>query len=172
MSRPSLLAAALLLASLTQAAAQPAPAGIGTPLQPADLAGMFAIPPDGTGLPAGRGSVQQGQAVYQLVCAACHGAKLEGQKALGAPPLVGGRGTLSSKPLKTTESYWPYATTMFDYIKRAMPMNAPGSLTNDQVYAVVAFILAQGHVVDGNAVMDAAALPRVRMPNRDGFVRQ
>ena len=170
--RRDALAAACLLALLARgAAAQPAPAGIGRALQPGDLAGMFAIPPDGTGLPAGQGSVQQGQAVYEQVCAACHGAKLEGQKALGAPPLVGGRGTLAAKPLKTTESYWPYATTLFDYIKRAMPMNAPGSLSNDQVYGVVAFILAQGHIVAQDAVMDAASLPRVRMPNRDGFVR-
>ena len=152
------------------AAAQPDPRGIGSKLQPNDLAGMFAIAPDGTGLPAGQGTVPQGAAVYEQKCSACHGANLQGQKALGAPPLIGGRGTLTTKPLKTTESYWPYATTMFDYIRRAMPMNAPGSLTDDQVYAVVAFILAEGRVVNQDSVMNAATLPRVQMPNRNGFV--
>ena len=84
--------------------------------------------------------------------------------------MVGGRGTLATtKPLKTVESYWPYATTIFDYVKRAMPFNAPGSLADDEVYAVTAFVLASAHVVPENAALDAASLPNVQMPNRNGF---
>jgi cytochrome c len=153
------------------ALAGPAIAGsIGTPLAPSDLANVFAIPPDGAGLPPGQGSVPQGQTVYTEKCAACHGAALQGTKPIGAPALIGGRGTLTTKPLKTVESYWPYATTLFDYVKRAMPMNAPGSLSNDQVYAVSAYILAQAHILPETAVLDAKTLPQVRMPNRQGFV--
>jgi len=153
------------------ALAGPAMAGVGTPLTPADLAHVFAIPPDGTGLPPGQGSVQQGLAVYMAHCAACHGAALQGSKPIGAPALIGGRGTLAGKPVKTVESYWPYATTLFDYVKRAMPMTAPGSLSDDEVYAVSAYILAQAHILPDNAVLDAKTLPQVRMPNRAGFVR-
>jgi mono/diheme cytochrome c family protein len=167
-------AAALVLVlglALPAAAQRAADTALGTKLTPADLAQVFAIPPDGTGLPSGSGSVAQGAEVYAQNCVACHGDKLQGEKAIGGPELIGGRGTLATrKPLKTVESYWPYATTLFDYIKRAMPMTAPGSLTDDQVYAVVAFILARGKVVADNAVMDAATLPAVKMPNRDGFV--
>jgi cytochrome c len=145
--------------------------GVGTKIGPADLAGMFSIPPSGAGLPAGRGSVKQGAAIYAEQCSSCHGEKLQGQqKTIGAPALVGGRGTLTKTPVKTVESYWPYATTLFDYVKRAMPMTAPGSLTDDQVYGVVAYILARGNIVPENAVMDAVSLPAVRMPNRGGFV--
>ena len=84
--------------------------------------------------------------------------------------MIGGRGTLAGKPLKTVESYWPYATTLFDYVKRAMPMNAPGSLSDEEVYSVSAYILARGHIVVDNTVLDAKTLPLVRMPNREGFV--
>jgi cytochrome c len=162
----------LLLAIPALAQAGEATTGLGTRLTPPDLAGVFAIAPDGAGLPAGRGSVAQGQVVYASQCAACHGGALQGSKAIGAPALIGGRGTLTTKPLKTVESYWPYATTLFDYVKRAMPMGAPGSLTNDQVYAVSAYILARAGIVPEQAVMDAETLPRVAMPNRRGFVSQ
>ena len=144
--------------------------GLGTKATPQELSRFFAIPPDGAGLPDGSGTVAQGQKVYADKCGACHGDRLQGVKATGGLPLVGGRGSLTSaKPLKTTESYWPYATTLFDYIKRAMPFNAPGSLKDDEVYAVVAYILPEGHVVGGDAVMDRASLPKAAMPNRDGF---
>jgi cytochrome c len=164
------LFAVLLFAWVGAAQAGEAAIGLGTKLTPADLAGVFAIPPDGAGLPAGHGSVAEGQAVYAAKCSACHGDNLQGTKAIGAPALIGGRGTLSGKPLKTVESYWPYATTLFDYIKRAMPMNAPGSLSNDQVYAVAAYILARGGIVADNVVLDSKTLPQVEMPNRKGFV--
>ena len=172
MSRLSLIAVALICG----AAAPP----FGTPLTQADLAGAFAIPPDGAGLPQGNGTPVQGASVYAQHCAACHGDDLLGQKTIGAPALIGGRGTLNrvpkrgtppgNLPVKTVESYWPYATTLFDYVKRAMPMNAPGSLSDDQIYAVSAFILARANIVPQNAVLDAQSLPAVRMPNRDGFV--
>ena len=161
------------LAAPTFAATPAAPGptlGLGTPATPQELSHFFAIPPDGAGLPAGSGSVAQGKQVYAEKCMACHGDKLQGVKPTGGLPLIGGRGTLTSaKPLKTTESYWPYATTMFDYIKRAMPFNAPGSLKDDEVYAVVAYILAEGHVVGEDATLDKASLPKVQMPNRNGF---
>jgi cytochrome c len=158
---------------LTAALLLPAagPIGIGTALSPADLSGTFSIPPDGDGLPPGHGSVTEGAEIYLQHCAACHGDKLQGQKAIGAPALIGGRGTLTKVPVKTVESYWPYATTLFDYTKRAMPMNAPGSLTDDQVYAVCAYILARANILPATAVLDAQSLPRVQMPNRGGFVR-
>jgi cytochrome c len=165
--------AALLVALATHAGAQQAadPAlGIGSKLTPADLAHVFAIAPDGAGLPSGRGTVAQGAAVFAENCAMCHGDNLQGNKSIGAPALIGGRGTLTKDPVKTVESYWPYATTLFDYIKRAMPMTAPGSLSDDQVYGVVAYILARGHIVPETAVMDAGSLPQVQMPNRHGFV--
>jgi len=128
--------------------------------------GYAAIPP------SGRGDAAPGRGVYPTKCVACHGAHLEGVKETGGLPLVGGRGTLAtSKPLKTVESYRPYATTLFDYVRRAMPFTAPGSLSDDEVYSVAAYILAEGHVVAADAGLDAASLLRVEMPNREGFYR-
>ena len=151
-------------------AAPPAP-DFGTPIRPADLAGEVSIPPSGAGLPAGHGTAAEGALVYAGRCAACHGDKLQGVKATGGPALVGGRGTLTTKtPIKTVESNWPYATTLFDYVKRAMPFNAPGSLSDDQVYAVIAYILARDKIVAPDAMMNATSLPKVRMPNLHGFV--
>jgi cytochrome c len=147
--------------------------GVGKPVTEAELGAYFSIPPSGKGLPPGHGSAREGAAVFQEHCAACHGEKLQGNMApgIGADRLVGGRGSLASEnPIKTTESYWPYATTLFDYVKRAMPFNAPGSLTDDQVYAVVAYILSEGHVIRPDETLDAASLPKVQMPNRDGFI--
>jgi cytochrome c len=171
MPRHSKLAVGVMLILLAgQAHAGSAAIGIGTPLTAADVVGVFAIPPSGAGLPPGQGSVSQGAAVYGQKCAACHGENLQGNKAIAAPALIGGRGTLTTKPLKTVESYWPYATTLFDYIKRAMPMNAPGSLGNDEVYAVCAYILDRAHIIPDNAVIDAGTLAKIQMPNRAGFV--
>jgi len=122
----------------------------------------------GDGLPPGSGDVATGARVFAAKCAACHGAHGEG--GLG-DALVGGQGTLSSaKPKRTVGSYWPYATTLFDYIRRAMPYNAPESLSADEVYALSAFLLNQSGIVPADARLDAASLPRVAMPNRDGFV--
>ena len=124
--------------------------------------------PDGRGLPAGSGSVSAGAAVYAKNCEVCHGAKGAGKP---QDQLTGGLGTLASpKPVKTASSYWPAATTLFDYIRRAMPIVSPQSLTNDEVYAVTAYILSIDGIVPQDAVMDAKSLPRVKMPNKDGFV--
>jgi S-disulfanyl-L-cysteine oxidoreductase SoxD len=171
--------ALLLLLALTFACAAAAQTrqdprlGLGSPASEADLAKFFAVPPDGRGLPAGSGTPEQGVKVYADTCAACHGEKLEGNlaKGIGGDKLIGGRGTLASgMPVKTVESYWPYATTLFDYVKRTMPFNAPGSLTDDQVYAVAAYILSQGNIIGKSDVMNAQTLPKVAMPNRDGFI--
>jgi S-disulfanyl-L-cysteine oxidoreductase SoxD len=124
---------------------------------------------DGSGLPAGSGSVAEGRAVFQAKCAACHGAAGEGDL---ADRLTGGVGTLgSAKPVKTVASYWPYAPTLFDYIRRAMPLDAPQSLENDEVYGLVAYLLSIDGIVAPDARLDAPGLSRVVMPNRDGFVR-
>jgi mono/diheme cytochrome c family protein len=144
----------------------------------ADIAGIaIAIPPDGKGLPPGSGNYAKGKEVFETACAACHGADLKGVSGLPDMPsgaalrLVGGRGTLTSqKPVVTVESYWPYATTLFDYIRRAMPYTAPGSLSADEIYAVSAYILTEGNIIDKSAVLDAKSLPKVEMPNRDGFI--
>jgi S-disulfanyl-L-cysteine oxidoreductase SoxD len=147
--------------------------GFGTPIKPDELSEYFGIPPSGQGLPLGSGIAAQGAEVYAQSCVACHGEHLEGvpQPGLGGDKLIGGRGSLVSKtPAKTVESYWPYATTLFDYVKRAMPFNAPGSLTNDEVYSVVAYILSEAKVIKPSETMNSETLPKVRMPNRDGFV--
>ncbi len=167
-------AAALLLAAapLRAQTGYPLHFDFGTTPTPQELAGFFAIPPDGTGLPPGKGTYEEGKQVYTENCAACHGEKLEGnpQKGIGGDKLIGGRGSLASEaPVKTIESYWPYATTIFDYVKRAMPFNAPGSLTDAQVYSVVAYILGEANIVKKGDILDAASLPKVEMPNRTGF---
>jgi cytochrome c len=146
--------------------------GFGAPATQQELAQFVSPLPDGRGLPGGSGSVEAGKELYTAQCAACHGASLEGGQ---GDRLVGGRGSLAGNdpakgPVKTVESYWPYATTLFDYIKRAMPLTAPGSLSNDQVYALCAYILAQAKVVPDSSTLDARSLAAVRMPNRDGFV--
>jgi mono/diheme cytochrome c family protein len=152
--------------------ASPRVYGFGTPATPEEL-GQFVSPlPDGRGMPAGSGTVAQGKALFATQCAACHGAQLEG--GIG-DRLVGGRGTLvnadpTKAPIKTVESYWPYSTTLFDYIKRAMPLYQPGSLSNDDVYSLAAYILAEGKIVPADATLDQSSLPKVQMPNRDGFI--
>jgi mono/diheme cytochrome c family protein len=179
----SMLRAALIAAigALAASVAGPAAAQSGYPQRfdfgttpsPAELARFFAIPPDGTGLGPGKGSYAEGKKVYAESCAVCHGEKLEGiiQPELRGDKLIGGRGTLTTAAaIKTVESYWPYATTLFDFVKRAMPMTAPGSLSDDQVYAVVAYILGEAKIIETSAVLDAQTLPRVEMPNRDGFI--
>jgi S-disulfanyl-L-cysteine oxidoreductase SoxD len=166
-----ILPIAFVISGLGASAAEmPPEPNFGAPVSAAELARYRAIPPSGAGLPPGRGDVARGAEVYTTKCAACHGEHLEGVKDTGGPALLGGRGTLATaKPLKTVESYWPYATTIFDYVKRAMPFNAPGSLADDEVYAVTAFVLASAHIVPETAALDAASLAKVEMPNRNGF---
>lgn len=165
-------AIAATIAIAQAASAQVARYGFGTPATTDELAKYFSIPPDGRGLPPGTGNATKGAQIYAGACAACHGEKLEGNpaKGIGGDKLIGGRGTLASKaPVKTVESYWPYATTLFDYVKRAMPFNAPGSLSDDDVYSVVAYILAEAKIIKPGDTLDATSLPKVSMPNRDGF---
>src|SRR3954463_6045680 len=142
--------------------------GLGRPATAAEIAGWnIDIGRDGSNLPDGRGSVSQGREVFAQQCASCHGEKGEG--GLG-DRLVGGQGTLGTpRPIRTVGSYWPYATTLFDYIRRAMPQNAPQSLSNDDVYAVSAYILHLNGLLPANAKLDATTLPAIRMPNRSMF---
>ena len=143
----------------------------GQPIGPNDLAPWdISIGPDGGGLPAGSGTPAQGATVYaERGCALCHG-----ERGSGGPsgPLVGGGplNTSDRDPVKLIGNYWPYATTIFDYTRRAMPWNQPKTLTNDEVYALTAYILALNKIIGENDVMNAEALPKVRMPNRDGFI--
>ncbi|MFD4838527.1 c-type cytochrome [Achromobacter sp. NPDC058515] len=162
-----LAAVALGLAVGGHALAQPRYA-IGTRATDAQIAGWnIDVAPDGKNLPPGSGTVARGKSVYEQACLACHGARLEG--GLG-PALAGGQGSLTSaKPFKTVGSYWPYATTLFDYIRRAMPFQAPQSLTNDEVYAVTGYVLHANQLLDAKATVNAATLKSVKMPNRDGF---
>jgi S-disulfanyl-L-cysteine oxidoreductase SoxD len=182
LNRTTALAAALALVAgcaAHRSAEAPKPAysgsklGLGSTPTSAELAHYFSYPADGRGLPPGSGSYAQGQKVYQAKCMACHGEKLEGTKI--GDKLIGGRGTLvnnspAKPPVKTVESYWPYASTLFDYVKRSMPFNAPGSLSDDEVYALAAYILGEANIVPKGQTMNAAALASVQMPNRDGFV--
>jgi len=165
--RASLLTAALWLASSAVSSAEDY--GLGRAATPEEIAGWnIDIGRDGAGLPAGKGSVAEGERIFAEKCAACHGARGEG-KPMDA--LVGGAGTIAtSKPLKTVGSYWPYATTLFDFVRRAMPFDAPQSLTNEEVYAVSAYVLWLNRLVPEDAVLDAVTLPKVVMPNRAAFV--
>ena len=124
--------------------------------------------PDGRGLPAGRGTAKQGAVLFADKCAVCHG---PGGRGATAEELTGGSAPLTAKsPDKTIGLYWPYATTIFDFTRRAMPMFAPGSLSADEVYALTAFLLFANGVIAEADEMNATTLPKVRMPNRNGFV--
>lgn len=147
--------------------------GFGSQATAEDIAAVdIDVMPDGEGAPAGEGTYEEGKEIYMAKCAACHGEDMTSPvQGTGAAALVGGRGTLDSgSPKKTVESYWPYASTVFDYTKRAMPFNAPGSLTDDEVYAVVAYILAEGGIIDQSTPMNAETIAEVEMPNKDGFI--
>ena len=162
------LSAAVIFAAGSGSAAEGP--GLGQAISPGDLASWdISVGPDGTGLPPGRGTAAQGEVVYASKCESCHG----GQGA-GRPndALVGGVGTLASdRPaVKTVGSYWPYATTLFDYVRRAMPWAETKSLSSDEVYAVSAYILHLNGVIGAADVLDAQSLPQVKMPNRDGFI--
>ena len=143
----------------------------GHPISEADIAlwNIDIRTSDGKGLPAGSGSVAQGKAVYEGKCLACHGADAKGGAVYG--PMVGGIGSFKTNArVLTPGSMYPYAPILFDYIRRAMPMDSPQSLSANEVYAVSAYILSLNGLVPANAVMDANTLPKVMMPNRDGFI--
>lgn len=171
--------AGLLLLVATAAIADTAPRSssdgvvrynVGEPLTPERIKALdLSVLPNGEGLPTGKGTAREGAKVYATHCAACHGDQGEGRGDFAA--LVGGRGTLSSdQPKLTVGSYWPTATTVFDYIRRAMPYNTPGVLTADEVYAVTAWILEKNEIISPGTALDRLSLPKVTMPNADGFV--
>ena len=159
----------IVLAAAATLSAQSSQYGVGRPPTPEEIRELgSAIGPDGTGLPPGTGTVAEGRKLFAAQCARCHGPAAAGDV---GPRLVGGQGTLRTpKPLKTVGSFWPYATTLWDYINRAMPFDRPGLLQPPEVYAAVAYVLNLTGIIDENHVMDASSLPKVRMPNRDGFV--
>lgn len=163
---PIVLAAASL--GMTALAAQQGP-NLGVEISADDLAPWdISIETDGAGLPPGSGDAVTGRAVYEAQCLACHGAE-----GAGTPNdrLVGGHGTLDSlQQVRTIGSFWPYASTVFDYIRRAMPFATPQSLTDDEVYAVTAYILYMNDIIDQGDIMNARTLARIDMPNADGFV--
>jgi cytochrome c len=163
-----LLGASLAALWLSGAAAQQGP-GLGVEVTAADLAAWdISIQPDGTGLPPGSGSAAAGAQIYAVKCVACHGVDGAGQP---NDRLVGGQGTLTDlAQVRTIGSFWPYASTVFDYIRRAMPFQAPQSLSNDEVYALTAYLLALNGIIDEKDSLNARTLARVRMPNRDGFI--
>lgn len=143
--------------------------GVGRAPKPEELRAMdIDIAPDGTGLPSGSGTAAAGKVVYTSRCETCHGPTgTEGPQ----EAIAGGKGTLASaRPQKTVGSYWPYATTLWDYIRRAMPFDHPGTLTNDQIYSVTAYVLFLNGIVGDQDVIDQASLPKIQMPNRHGFV--
>ena len=166
-NRLAMMTTSLLVLSSAALAEGP---GLGRVASPDEIASWdISIGPDGAGLPPGRGTPKQEETVYAEKCVACHG-----EKGAGKPndQLVGGRGSLSGEqaPVKTVGSFWPYATTLFDYVRRAMPLNAPKSLSNDEVYAVSAYILQLNGIIGEADAMDAQTLPQVQMPNRGGFI--
>jgi S-disulfanyl-L-cysteine oxidoreductase SoxD len=169
MREPFLVAAALLLLAACARPGWPETPNLGRPATPAEIAGWdISIPPDGRGLPQGRGTSVEGATVYAAKCQVCHG-----ERGAGGPNdrLVGGLGTLASAtPVRTIGSYWPYATTVFDYLRRAMPFMQPHSLTDDEVYAVTAYLLQLNGIIGAGDEMNARTLPAVRMPNVGNFV--
>jgi mono/diheme cytochrome c family protein len=169
-SRESRIAAyAVVMLVCAPSAQAQSPYGIGRPATPAEISGWnIDIDREGHNLPPGSGTVSHGHELFDQQCAACHGAKGEGGV---GDRLVGGQGTLGTpKPVRTVGSYWPYATTLFDYIRRAMPQNAPQSLSDDEVYAVSAYILNLNGLLPGDATLDARTLSAIKMPNRGMFV--
>lgn len=181
--RPLLLGIGLVSGAAPRGDAQTAgPRGVGRAATQVEIAAWdIDVNPSGAGLPAGRGTAAEGEPIYAAKCASCHGPAGEGLAAApeglpAAPPLVGrepaAASAFSQDPTlpKTVGNYWPYATTLYDYINRAMPLNAPGSLRPDEIYAVVAWILEKNGIIAPGTVVDATSLPRVRMPARDRFV--
>ena len=165
----SSIVAAVLGACAGQSPTPGRPPALGAPVSAEEITRWdISIPPNGEGLPAGSGTAKQGEAVYVAQCQACHGPKGVGKP---ADPLAGGIGSLATgKPMRTVGSYWPYATTLFDYTRRAMPITKPLTLTNDEVYAVTAYVLYLNGIISESAEMNARTLPQVKMPNRDGFI--
>jgi S-disulfanyl-L-cysteine oxidoreductase SoxD len=167
------ISAVCLAFCLAAGAASAEAPNLGKPIGPADIAAWdISIQPDGTGLPPGAGTPAQGGRIYAEKCAQCHGPDGKGGVAgVTAAPLVGGEPiTDISAAMKRIANFWPYATTLFDYTRRAMPWQQPMTLSNDEVYAVTAYMLALNKLIGENDTMNAQTLPKVKMPNRDGFI--
>jgi cytochrome c len=181
MTRLTLVIVAVFIISVAVAAQSSKPLGIGTPATPQQIAALdIDVRPDGTGLPSGTGTALDGAPIYAQKCAACHGANGEG----GAADVLVGAEPKSSAPFGpeyerwkgarpdvpfTIGNYWPYATTLFDYVRRAMPATAPGSLTADETYALTAWLLAKNEIIAESDAMNRETLPRVQMPARNRF---
>ncbi len=168
----SVRTALVLVASIGASVAlagEPRRYGIGATPTPAQIEGWaIAVRPDGQGLPEGKGSVKDGDELYANVCASCHGTFGEG---VGRYPKLAGEGSLTGeRPEQTVGTYWPFATTLFDYIDRAMPFPSPHILPPEQVYALTAYVLNLNNIVGEDFVADRDSLPKVKMPNRDGFI--
>jgi cytochrome c len=161
-------------AAKTQPAKPPATFGIGRPATPSEITALdIDVGPDGVGLPPGRGTAADGAPIFAARCASCHGKTgREGPNDVLVGRLPGDAFPFAKDPRapKTIGSYWPYATTVFDYIRRAMPPDRPGSLRDDEVYGLVAYLLSANELIAPDAVVDAASLPKVKMPARDHFV--
>ncbi|NIN35188.1 MAG: cytochrome c [Gammaproteobacteria bacterium] len=142
---------------------------LGEPASSEEIAAWdISVMPGGDGLPGGKGSVAQGRRIYEKQCISCHGPRGQGGN---ADQLAGaGMGLTSEYPEKTIGSYWPYATTLFDMIRRSMPMTAPGTLSDDEVYAVTAYLLYLNGIIEEDTLLDAEVLSAIKMPNRDGFI--
>lgn len=168
MFMPRFVFALCCAGSLAPVFAQESP-GLGVPITEEDLAPWdISIETDGSGLPPGSGTAQAGAAIYIAQCLACHGEEGAGQP---HDRLVGGHGTLDQlDQVRTVGSFWPYATTAFDYIRRTMPFNTPQTLSNDEVYALTAYILYLNGIIDENEALDASSLAEIEMPNADGFI--
>jgi cytochrome c len=167
----ALIAAACSTASPIARRPEPPDVGFGRPIGEAEIApwNIDVRTSDGRGLPAGRGTVAEGKAVYEAKCAGCHGAEAKGGSVYG--PMVGGIGSFTTdRRIVTPGSMYPYAPILFDYIRRTMPMDRPQTLTDDEIYAVSAYLLNLNGLIPADAAMDAVSMPAVQMPNRDGFV--
>lgn len=142
---------------------------LGTPVNESQLQGFDLIAqPDGSGYPAGSGTAMQGKAIFERRCAACHG--MNGEGTSGNTRLVGGDMQSEERPIRTVGSYWPHASTLFDYVQRAMPADAPKSLSSSEVYQVIAYVLNLNGIIEDSLVLNKDSLMQVEMPNKDGFI--
>ena len=158
-----------LLLTLTTGASLAETPGLGKPIDEAAIAAWdISILPDGTGLPKGSGTPARGAAIFAEKCVSCHGDNARGGPAAALVSDAQLSGISAAQ--KTIKNFWPYSTTIFDFIRRAMPFQMPRSLTDDEVYALTAYILAENKLIGANDTMDAQTLPKVKMPNRDNFI--
>jgi mono/diheme cytochrome c family protein len=171
MSTRSLLPPLSLALACAASAALAESPGLGKPIAEADIKVWdIAVMPDGTGLPAGRGTAVEGAKVYAEKCSSCHGDGGKGGPGY-APALFGGAPVSSGIDTpKTIGNFWGYSTTVFDFVRRTMPFNQPRTLTNDEVYALSAYLLALNKIIGETEEMNAQTLPKVKMPNRDNFI--